>query len=259
MESNPPVGVTVDPAECWAAVLGVRPILSKRVETISPAQMSAAARVPETVRKRARALVNDGIEPAPVPPVEYQRMLKDTSESWAADQVQVARMMEALPDNVELAYLHLAATEFALLQKALPKAGWKTYSGTENLEPDPMAMLQFSELLAAVEDPMGYVFGAIADGSITRDVAKVVRATFPTLAKCIDAEIHAATVEKVTKTSGYVLPWRAEIGMEAWTDQPLEPPAPAAPPAPAPASQKDDEKLDKEELTPSQRVEAGAK
>jgi len=120
-------------------------------------------------------------------------------------------------------------------------------------------MLQFSELFAAVEDPIGYVFGAIADGSIAREIAKLVRATFPTLAKCIDAEIHAATVEKVAKSPGCVLPWRAEIGMEAWTDQPPEPPAPSAPPAPAPQSKEDDAKLDKEELTPSQRLEAGTK
>jgi len=234
-------------------------VLSKRVETINRAQFAAVAKVPETIRRQAKALAADTIVPAALPTVDYQQMLEDTSGSWSDDEAQVAMMIRPLPDGIELAYMHLAATEFALLQKALPKAGWQTYAGTENLEPDPMAMLQFTEVFAAFDDPMGYVFGAIADGSMSRDVAKLVRQTFPTLTAAIDAEIHQAVVEKVAKTKDYVLPWRAEIGMQAWTDQPLET-SPPAPPLPAPpASKADDDKIDTTDLTPAQRVEAGAK
>jgi len=258
MESN---AAQIDPGEALAAVLGVRPVLSAKVETISPRQLEQAAKLPETIRKRARALVADAIVPAQLPSIDYQQMLEDTSKSWHDDQVQVMRMVSALPDGLELAYVTVAAREFALVQKALPKAGWKTYVGTENLEPEPMAMLQFTEIFAAVDDPVSYVFGAIADGSISRDVAKIVRATFPTITAAIDAEIHASVIEKASRSKGYALPWRAEIGVAAWAGLPPETPAPSAAPAPAPeaGAAKDDPKLETEELTPSQRVESGSK
>lgn len=247
----------IEPGEAWAAVIGVKPVLSKRVETITKDQIAEVMRIEDTIAKRARALTKDAIAAFPIDLVDYQRVLTETSE--AMDQPQVLAMIRPLPPADQLPYMTVAQRQFTALQTAIPKANWSTIAGPQPLPPDLNALVEFSALYAALDDPISWAFGAMSDGSMGSELAEAVKLVFPTLTAAITAAIMVAVMDRAATSKGkYILPWRTEIGVAAWMGLPPEVPLPPPPDE----SEKPDEKGDKDEagkdaMTQTERIETG--
>lgn len=246
----------IDVGEKWAAVLGVKPVLSKRVEKITDGQKAEVASLEETIAKKAKALVNDSLVPPGFAFVDYEKVLDQTMEE--IDIPQIEAMIRALPGEDQLAYMTIAKKQYMALQSSIPRSTYQTFAGSENLTPDFSALVEFNDLFNGLEDPISFLFGAVADGSLDRGVANAVKTVFPTLTLAILAAIQDAVADKISKSKSYTLPWKAEIGMQAFLGAPIEPgiPAPQGKPE-APAQRKKPSKdVQDALLTPTQKVDA---
>lgn len=247
----PPV---LDVGEGWAAVIGVKAVLTKRVEQITEAQFREAAKIHETIERRAKSLLNGSIVPGKVTIVDYPKVLEQST--GAMDEAQIVAMQSALPPNDQGPYFAVAMREYEAIQAFIPKLSYTTLAGTQTLTPDLSELTEFSEFYALLDDPLVNVFGAIAGGSLAREMANVFQAIFPSLSKVIDAAIDEAKTAHVAKSTSWVMPWKVEIGLAAWQGLPEEVPLPSAPPPPLPEEEADQGDGNKNALTPSERIES---
>lgn len=244
----------LDVGEGWAAIIGVGPVLSKRVEKITESQFKEAAKIHETITKRARSLVNGTIVPAQVPIVDYMKTLE--LSSGAMDEAQIVAMQSALPPNDQGAYMVVAQRQYTAIQATIPKLSYTTGAGEQIMTPDLSELVDFSDFYALLDDPLVTVFGAIAGGSLHMKQAEFWQEAFPSMTKVITAAIQDAIAERVAKAPGFTLPWKVEIGYAAWSGKPPEIPAPSAQPPPMPEEQPGEDKSDRSGMTPAEKLES---
>lgn len=248
----------LDVGEGWACVIGLKAVLSSRVEKITEAQFREAAKIHETITKRAKSLVNGSIVPAQIAIVDYPKVLEQTSHTFEDDEAQIVAMISALPPNDQGPYLACARRQFQAIQKVIPKLTYSTLAGDQALTPDLSELTDFSDFCALLHEPLVAPFGAIAGGTFHRGMAEAFRAVFPTLSAAIDSAIDEAKTARVVKDRNFTFPWKVEIGLGAWMGQPEAVPLPSAPPPPPAEGEPGSEDADRDALTPSERIESAA-
>jgi len=248
----------LDIGEVWAAVIGVKAVLSKRVEVLTKSQFTEASKIHDTIAARAKSLVAGGIVPSKLTIIDYPLLLKQTSE--AMDEAQVVAMIRAIPPRDQGPYHTVALREFTALQKALPRMSYVSQAGTQNIRPDMAKLVEFSELYAALDDPLSFLFGEIASGCMYPALVEAFSEIFPTLAKAITSAIKDAIATRTVAAKGFYIPIRVEAGVAAWMGEPPELPAPSAAPPPPPDEEKDDGKVEdaSDALTPADKIESAS-
>ncbi len=249
----------IDPGEAFAEAIGVNPILSKRVEKITDKQKKAVLTLTERIHKMCKSLLRGTIVPWATEECDYFKVLDLTS--GAMDVPQIVEMISEIPDEAQLPYMTVARKIYSTLQNSIPKSGGKTITGVDVVKPNETALLKFNELYSAMDRPVEYSIGAIADGSITPDIANAVKMVFPTITsyinECIQTEISLKG-----KGKAFALPWKVNAGLLSWLGAPQEPPIPAPPiqPQEKPANSEGESKSDAAtEMTQTQKVESGVK
>lgn len=178
-----PIGITfppnIAPGEAILAVVGVRPLLTKKVERITAPMWREIARLDLDVARRAQQLVRGTLErQTPYEPVDYEPTLKAFSRP--PDPVQIEAMLQDIPDDADLAFLATAARAYNYLRGNYPIAVERTIFGANQLEPGPFALGMFEDLLEIVDQPLA-VFNMAASGRLTTKMAAAMQTVYPTL------------------------------------------------------------------------------
>jgi len=249
----------IDPGEAFAAVIGVNPILSKRVESISDKQKRDVLSLTERIGKLCKSLIRGTIIPSQPDSPDYFKVLDLTSGK--IDTPQIIEMISEIPDGAQLPYMTVANKIYSTLQNSIPKSGSKTITGSDVQKPNETELLKFNELYWTLDDPVNYAIGAMADGSMMPDVANAMNAVYPSLSAYITGCIHAEISSK-GKGKWFPLPWRVNVGISSWLGIVQEPAIPAPPiqPQEKPANSEGESPADdKADMTQTERVAAGVK
>jgi hypothetical protein len=208
----------IEPGERVLAVVGVRAVISRKVETVTETQLRRIApdRFDGAIREKARALVRGQLEATFPEPPSYRALLEDLTKALRLDQVEA--MAAALPDGG--AFVSSAARAFTFLQGALPKSVAPALAGAVSLDVSGPEYHRFCSVLAVLDDPLS-VFGLMGGGALLRLQAQAVRQLYPTLSAAIDQAITEATVDERAKDPTFQLGHLAEMGVRDWKGLPV--------------------------------------
>jgi hypothetical protein len=189
----------IDAAEAIAAVVGVRPLLTGKVERIGHEQWDEIGRLDRTVYKLARDLARNQLDHSAFPAVDYQTTLDALSSD--IDPAQIEAIVTQLPIElhaVTSAYLGQIGKTLRFLRGKFPISTYKTIFGAVNLPPSEVALFQFEDLLEIVDRPLA-VFEMVDTGRLTSDQALAMQMLSPSLYSAIVTAIVQRTVVEKAK------------------------------------------------------------
>jgi hypothetical protein len=209
----------INPVEKCLAVIGVRPIISRKVEHITKATLAEIEGLLRQIERLARKLVRNDLTETFHSDLNYRQTLKDLARG--VDVHQVEEMVKGFPPQYRATGTALALAASGIIQgllKLLPKSEYQTLSGVQTLIPPSTKIFRFVSILEVL-DALLQVFALMNTGALLRSQAAAMRAVYPTLSAAIDAAIfEAITAARATKKSFQLAP-RAEIGVKAWQGQ----------------------------------------
>jgi hypothetical protein len=253
--------------EAALSVIGIRTLITRKVERITKGKLAEIAHVPKDVERMARQLVTGKLEATFRSDLNYRATLKDLAAGW--DEQQVSDMIEAFPPAYQAVgtaiVVHAKQIMDALMQ-FYPTSVYQTVAGATNLVPSDVKIWKFVNILEVLDDPLT-VFSLMHTGALLKNQAAAVRAVYPSLSAAIDAALAEATIRAKGEKKSFELPPRAERGVKAWNGNgPIDPKLLRAAQATAATAkarqiqQKKDtaDRLAKQMQTPTQRPDPGA-
>lgn len=211
------------------AVIGLRAIVSKKVERIKREQLDRIDGLEKKVTSTARDLVNDKLTATFYSDLNYRAMLRDLSEGFDLKQVQ--EMADHFPPeyrDIGLALTAQSTQVIEALMKMVPTSSYETITGAKALLPSDVKVWRFVSILEVLDDPL-LVFPLMNTGALLRSQATAVRQLYPTFSAAVDAALFEATVKAKAKRRSFELAPRAEVGVQAWAStSPTASPAVAA-------------------------------
>lgn len=216
----------ISPVEATMAVIGLRTIISKKVERITKPTLDRVDKIGREIERLARDLVNDKLTGAFYSDLNYRAMLSDLADGVELDQVQ--EMTDNFPDEYRELGLALGAQApqvVEALMKMAPRSFYETVTGARSLIPSDVAVWKFVSILEVLDDPL-LVFPLMNTGALLRSQANAVRTLYPTLAGAIDEALFDATIKAKGRKRSFELAPRAEVGVQCWAGT-----SPTAPPA----------------------------
>ncbi len=209
----------IAPAEACLAVIGLRTIISHKVERITRPTLDRIDGIGKEITRLARDTVNDRLEETWYSDLNYKATLADLARGVDLDQVQA--MADEFP--TEFRAVGHALTIFASqviqeLQGMIPTSVYMTVSGSTSLLPDDVKLWKFVSILEVLDNPM-MVFPLMSTGALLRSQSHAVRVVYPTLSAAIDAALFDATIKAKTAKKSFELPVRTETGVKAWMGQ----------------------------------------
>jgi hypothetical protein len=209
----------VAPAEALLATIGIKPVISRAVERVRVAQLEEAAAIGKQITKLARDTVNGELEQNYDAEFDYKSTLKDLARGFQPHQVE--QMTAAFPAKYRAqagAFVLLATSLAAELQKMYPVSTYQTVTGSINQLPSDLKFWKFVNILNVLDDPLT-VFPLMASGALSRKEAAAVRLVYPTLSTAVDAALFQATVSAKAAKKSFELDPQTEIGVKAWFGQ----------------------------------------
>jgi hypothetical protein len=211
---------TVDPVELMMAAVGIKAIISRKVETISNKQLRDMDDLPERINEAVRVCVDGtSIEYEPEP-YDYRQTLQDLALGWDVGQVQA--MIEQFPDDFMSAGSALIVRSQEIIKAMLrdyPVTNYQTVAGSDQLTPSNTKMFRFVSVLEVVDHPECIPY-LIHCGGLLQSQVKAMRAVYPTLSEFIDAALFQAITAARAKDKSFQLPFRVEYGVKAWWGRP---------------------------------------
>ena len=211
----------IAPVEIMLAVIGMKPIISREVETVSPETLDEMDKVPEEIAQLARGVVRGTkVTPPKYAPFEPQKAINDLAAGW--DVQQVKDMIAKFPvryQAIGTALVVKSQDVIKQLMQGYPIAQYQTLSGSVSLQPTDMKKFKFKSVLEMVNEPLR-VFEFMSTGALTKAQAHAVRTVYPTLSACIDAALMNETVAAKAARASFELPPRAEYGVKNWFQKP---------------------------------------
>jgi len=206
----------ISPVEACLAVVGLRPIISAKVEKIRASTLERIDGLEREVQRLARQMIRNELTDTFYSDLNYRAMLKDLARGVEVDQVQA--MADAFPPqyrDVGHALSITASQVIKTLSDMVPKSVYTTVAGPTSLLPDDVKLWSFVSILEVLDNPL-IVFALMNTGALLRSQATAVRQLYPTLSADIDAAILDATVKAKTKSKAFELAPRAEVGVKTW-------------------------------------------
>jgi hypothetical protein len=171
----------LDPGEAIAAVVGIRPLLTKKFERISADQWERIGKLDKTIYKLARDLAREQLDRTTFTPIDYDQYL--TALSTDIDPAQIESIVAQFPiafHDATTAYLGQVAKTLRFLRGKFPISTFKTLFGTQNLPPSETDIFAFEDLLEVVDNPMS-VFEMVDSGRLTSDIALALMQISPSI------------------------------------------------------------------------------
>lgn len=209
----------ISPVEACLAVIGIRTIISAKVDKVGRVTLDRIDGIPKEVKQLARALVNDKLTETWYSDLNYRATLADLAKGIDLQQVQ--DMADQFPPQYrDVGHaLSLAASQIIQqLSTMIPTSVYQTVAGSTNLLPDDVKLWKFVSILEVLDNPL-MVFALMNTGALLRSQAAAVRLIFPTLSGAIDAALFDATVKAKAAKKSFELSPRAEVGVKAWMGQ----------------------------------------
>ncbi len=207
----------IAPAEALLAVIGVRPIISHRIEQITPAQWENVGRIDEHADDIAKQMVAGKLDELTVNDfdrIDYSSTLRDLTTPYVPAQVEA--MLSHIPlglEDLHAGFIALAKTTFDYLYSQFPIALKKSVAGDNNLMPPRRLISKFESLLWALDNALG-VFNLMQNATLTTQQNEGLHKIFPTLCTHIaDHSIPDATEDARIATPRFQLTRRTEQGV----------------------------------------------
>jgi hypothetical protein len=207
----------IAPVEIMLAVIGLKPIVSREVETISPETLGKMDELPTEIAKLAKRLVHSDAKIAPeYDSFDAQLAINDLAAGW--DVQQVVDMIHKFPVRYQAIGTALVVKSQEVIKQLMegyPIAQYQTLSGSVNLKPTDFKKFKFKSILEIIDEPLR-VFEFMSTGALLKSQAHAVRTVYPTLSACIDAAIMNETIAAKAADASFELPPRAEYGVKNW-------------------------------------------
>ena len=211
----------IAPVEVLLATIGLKPIISRAVETISSEKLAEMAGMPDEIRRLAKQLVrSESVSVPAYPDFDYRGAVKELAKGW--DVQQVIAMIKKFPSQYAATGTALVVKAEATIKQLLqgyPVAQYQTLTGSVNLLPSDMKLFKFVTVLEAIDEPLN-VFKFMSSGSLLKSQAHAVRTVYPTLSAAIDAAIMNETIAAKAANKAFELNPRAEYGVKNWFGKP---------------------------------------
>lgn len=217
--------VAIDPIEVALAVVGVRPIISRKVERIGAEAVRDMEAFGRRLEEGAKACARGDKMRVPLGDVNYDTMLRDLTDEYS--EAQVLAMIEKFPPALkELApeFIIKAREVVEYMLSLFPRQVRQTLAGPKNIPPPEMAVRAFVATLTVLDDPLR-VFSLIGTGSLLVQQRDAMRAIYPTISTAIDEELDDAVSDEAGKLKSYEVPPLTEIGAATWAGRPTVSPA----------------------------------
>lgn len=210
----------IDIGEKWAAILGVTPVIDKKMPHIYIADRKRVENLETEILDMAEKLCNGTLGKLPWPNVpEYKGISGKLKEPINEDQL--ANMIGAIPDGNGDAYRREAVEQYAFLINACPRSSRNTLAGPIPVRPDSVEVFRFNGLYRVANDPL-YVIQLMSRGALLKEQTDACRNLYPSISSFIDDAIgEAITNCKAKNLTGYEVPYRADFGIRDWRGIPL--------------------------------------
>ena len=157
----------IAPVEVLLATIGLKPIISRAVETISSEKLAEMAGMPDEIRRLAKQLVrSESVSVPAYPDFDYRGAVKELAKGW--DVQQVLAMIKKFPSQYAATGTALVVKAEATIKQLLqgyPVAQYQTLTGSVNLLPSDMKLFKFVTVLEAIDEPLN-VFKFMSSGSL---------------------------------------------------------------------------------------------
>lgn len=212
----------IDPGESLLCVTGVRPVVTKKVETIDAQQRKQARQLPQVLQKLSRQLINDELTaPGQIEPYSYNDLLD--ALTTGLDEQQLADMVDTIRSgDLGLAYTTVAHRAVQYLQAVLPKSIYQTQASAQNLQISDPDWWGFQEQYELLDNPLS-VFDLMASGELRPSHVHCLRTVYPTLGVAIDDALDDAIATEVGRKKSFELPLYVDFGVATWRGDPPSP------------------------------------
>lgn len=208
----------IAPAEALLAVIGVRPIISHRIEVITPAQWTRAEGITDECDAIAVKMVRGELDSLTINDferIDYSATLRDLSTPYVPEQVEAMLMNIPLGfEGLHAAFEQLAKKAFDFLYSQFPITLRKAVGADNNTKPPRRLVSRFESLLWLMDNPLG-VFNLMGNATLSRQQLDGMHAIYPTLCQQIENESlpDAVENERIAKPR-FQLERRAEAGVK---------------------------------------------
>lgn len=204
----------INDGEAALAVVGMKAVLSRKVEKITAEQRREMKNYGKAVEKYVKALFADEVKCAWPELPTYKFMLDATSET--VQQGQIEEMISVLPPQTQTDFVILAGKIYKALQATLPKRISVSLSGTEQLTIDDPTYFAFCNQFRVLNNPM-QVLELASSAALLRTQCDVIRASFPTISAAMDEAIQNAVTDRKKNDP---IPHLVELGLSVWLSLP---------------------------------------
>jgi hypothetical protein len=194
-------------AECLVAMVGVEHALKPRPKPPSLADISRTAKLPETIRKRVRALLDRAKPTGKIDPPELPDFMA-TSESLAEgpDHDALVEAVVDLPPKLQAGAAMVWMRAAAYLNSIFPRNVEMRLTGPKLHEPSAGKWGEFGWAWRLANAPM-FAFDFLeAGGLLTVEVAHL-KAMFPELYATICGAIQDGLADKIADDPEWMVPW----------------------------------------------------
>jgi len=217
-------GPPIAPVEAALAILGLRSVISRKVEFVTREDIKKMVNLPRTLQRLARNLVHGGLGDTYHEKLNYRQMLKELNRGW--DVHQLMEMADSFPHDMRTTGAALVISASSIVKGLLadyPVSTYQTVTGSTNLLPSDSRLWKFIAKLEVLDDPTT-IFPLMATAALLISQGKAVRETYPTIAAYIDWAILVETIKAKSANRDFELSPRAEVGVRAWQGNgPIDP------------------------------------
>ncbi len=205
-------------AECTLAVIGIKPLLSRKIGKITGEQRRAIFNHAKDIQRAAIATVRGDMRCTWPLPDKHSTIMKALSSPENADHT--AEMISALPPEIQSAFKSVADRALEALHQVLPANSVSTLAGPTILPIDDPAMFKFHSIYRVVNDPM-QVFELISAGAILKSQVAAVKHVYPITFDSITGALVDAIIDARSKDESFQLDPSCEQGAAVWMGQPI--------------------------------------
>ena len=199
------------------ASIGVRPIISHRIEVITPAQWEAAGGIADKSDEVAKLMVAgklDNLTVLDFDRIDYSETLQGLTQPYLPQQVEA--MLAHIPNGLEglhSSFLALAKKTYDYLYSQFPIVLRKSVAGNNNTKPPRSLVSKFESLLWVLDNPMG-VYNLMQNATLTQLQSDALHNIYPTLSAYVANESVPDAIEDArAKSPRFQLGRHAEQGV----------------------------------------------
>lgn len=180
------------------ASIGVRPIISHRIEVITPAQWKEAGSMADRADDIAHKMVAGKLDKLTVldfDRIDYSETLRGLTQPYLPQQVEA--MLSHIPlglEGLHAGFIALAQKTFEYLYSQFPIVLRKSVAGDNNIAPPRRLVSKFESLLWALDNALG-VFNLMGNNTLTQQQLDGLHNIFPTLCRHIEQQSIPNAIE----------------------------------------------------------------